>query len=81
MAVEIEDSPMIVGAVAVVVVVVKVVGDGDAVIITGVPCNTAVGCRTLDKETTSGAGHNRLGQGTQEGSIWLTSSGGVTINT
>ena len=54
---------------------------GDAVIITAVLFNTVVGCRASDEETISGAGHNCPGQGTQDGSIWLTFSGGVTVNT
>lgn len=75
---EVEDSPMTVGTAVVVIVVVE--GNGDAVI-TAVPLNIVVGCRSFDGEAFSGAGHNHIGQGTHDGNIWLTFSGGVTINT
>ena len=63
----------------VVVAVVKVVRDDDAFISVAL-LNTVVGCRSLDYETFSGAGHNCSGQSIHDGNIWLTFSGGVTTN-
>ena len=63
---EVEDSPMTVGTAVVVIVIVE--GDGDAVI-TAVPFNIVVGCRTFDGEAFSGTGHNHIGQGTHDGNI------------
>ena len=64
----------------VVVAVVKVIRDDDAVISVAL-LNTVMGCRSLDLyEKFSGAGLNCSGQSTHDGNIWLTFSGGVTTN-